>query len=195
MSNKKDFTSMWQDKMDSAPRKTSVIGELKELLQEKKDKIIELNMRVEKLEEDISDLNEQKKLLEQSLSQKDAKLKEQEEFVRDLNVRFEMLNESGLEISNEEVQEFNQQKKLKMQIKALEDKLYVFGALADRVKQLEDENAFLKGSQQLSEEGASPETPGQVVTDLIQKIETQNKLIADLKTQNKELKIILQGDK
>jgi len=186
---------MWQDKMDSTPRKTSVIGELKELLQEKKDKVIELSIKVEKLEEDISDLNEQKKLLEQKLSQKDAKLKEQEEFVRDLNIRFEMLNEGGLEISNDEVQEFNQQKKLKMQIKALEDKLYVFGVLADRVKQLEDENARLKGTQQLGAEGASPEDPGQVVTDLIQKIETQNKLIKDLKTQNKELKVILQGKK
>lgn len=184
---------MWQDKMDSTPRKTSVIGELKELLQEKKDNVIELTAKVEKLEEDISDLNEQKKLLEQSISQKDANLKEKEDFVRDLNVRFEMLNESGLEISDGEVQEFNQQKKLKMQIKALEDKLYVFGALADRVKQLEDENARLKGSQQLGADGASPQEPGQVVSDLQKKIETQNKLITDLKTQNKELKVIMQN--
>ncbi|TFG21292.1 MAG: hypothetical protein EU530_00660 [Promethearchaeota archaeon] len=104
------------------------------------------------------------------------------------------MNESGLEISTEAVQEFNQQKKLKMQIKALEDKLYVFGALADRVKQLEDENARLKGTQQY-EAGATPSEPGQVITDLQQKIETLNKLIVDLKTQNKELKIILQQDK
>ena len=185
---------MWQDKVGSSPR-TSVIGELKELLQEKKDKIVELTAKIGKLEEDISDLNEQKKMLEQQLAQKDAKLKEQEDFVRDLNVRFEMLNEQGQEISDEEVKDYNVQKKLKMQIKALEDKLYVFGALADRVKQLEDENARLKGSQQLGAEGASPEEPGQVVSDLLQKIETQNKLIADLKTQNKELKIILQGEK
>ena len=82
-----------------------------------------------------------------------------------------------------------------MQIKALEDKLYVFGALADRVKHLEDENARLKGSQQLGAEGATPEEPGQVVSDLLQKIESQNKLIVDLKTQNKELKMILQGEK
>lgn len=184
---------MWQEKqqMGGTPR-TSVIGELKELLQEKKDKIIELNMKIEKLEEDISDLNEQRKLLEQQISQKDAKLAEQDEFVRDLNVRFEMLNEDGLQISESEVQEYNVQKKLKMQIKALEDKLYVFGALADRVKHLEDENAQLKGVQEITD-GATPLDPGHVVIDLQQKIESQNKLIADLKTQNKELKIILQG--
>ena len=79
-----------------------------------------------------------------------------------------------------------------MQIKALEDKLYVFGALADRVKQLENENARLKGTQQF-ESGATPNEPGQVITDLQNKIETQNKLIVDLKTQNKELKVILQS--
>jgi len=183
---------MWQDKIDSAPR-TSVVAELKELLQEKKDKITELTAKIGKLEEDISELNEQKKMLEQQLKQKDAKLLEQEEFVRDLNVRFEILNEGGIQISDTEVQEFNQMKKLKMQIKALEDKLYVFGALADRVKQLEDENTHLKGSQELGAPSASHLAPGQVVTDLQNKIELQNKMIAELKTQNRELKIILQN--
>ncbi len=182
---------MWQDKMGASPR-TSVIGELKELLQEKKDEVIQLNAKINKLEEDLSDLNEQKKLVEQTLAQKEAKLNEQEEFVRDLTVRFEMLNENGVQITDGEVQEFNAQKKLKMQIKALEDKLYVFGALADRVKQLEDENARIKGTQQY-EAGATPSEPGQVITDLQQKIESQNKLIVDLKTQNKELKVIMQN--
>ncbi len=191
MSEKRDFTSMWKDKMGAAPR-TSVIGELKELLEEKKNENIQLTVRIEKLEEDLSDLNEQKKLVEQTLAQKDAKLKEQEEFVRDLNIRFEMLNENGVQITEGEVHEFNAQKKLKMQIKALEDKLYVFGALADRVKQLEDENARMKGTQQF-EEGSTTSEPGQVITDLQQKIENQHKLIEDLKTQNKELKIILQN--
>jgi chromosome segregation ATPase len=192
--SKKDFTTMWGEKMASSPR-TSVIGELKELLQESKDKIVELNAKINKLEEDIFDLNEQKKKLEQQISQKDKKLAEQEAFVRDLNLRFEMLNEQGIEITNAEVDEFSAQKKLKMQIKALEDKLYVFGALAERVKQLEDENTLLKGARQLGAEGASPEQPGQVVTDLLKKIETQNQLITDLKTQNVELKSILRGDK
>ena len=189
--SKKDFTTMWQDKMGSAPR-TSVIGELKELLQEKKDKIIELNVKIEKLEEDISDRHQQQKRLEQDIAQRDAKIAEKEEFVRDLNVRFEMLNQEGFQISSSDVEEYNAQKKLKMQIKALEDRLYVFGALTDRVKNLEDENARLKGNQEIAE-GATTSTPGHVIEDLQLKIETQSKLIADLKTQNKELKIIMQS--
>ena len=184
---------MWAEKSGSSPR-TSVIGELKELLQEKKDAIVNLTAKIDKLEEDISDLNEQKKMLEQQISQKDAKLAEQDEFVRDLNVRFEMLNADGVVITDSEVNEFTAQKKLKMQIKALEDKLYVFGALADRVKHLEDENAQLKGKEEFAH-GATALEPGHVVIDLQHKIESQNKLITDLKTQNKELKIILQSDK
>lgn len=182
---------MWKDKMNSSPR-TSVIGELKQLLQDKKDEIIELNAKIGKLEEDVYDLSEKNRKLEQDLNQKDMKLKEQEDFVRDLNIRFEMLNEEGVQISDEDVHEFTQMKKLKMQIKALEDKLYVFGALADRVKQLEDENTQLRGVQEI-ERGATPSAPGQIIQDLQQKIETQNKLIADLKTQNQEMKVILQN--
>lgn len=190
---KEDFLSLWKKESKSAPS-SSIIAGLQQQVATKDKEIDALNQKIISLK---TRLNEDISIMEQT---EDVIKKQQEEIEilrkrRGTSARSALLSPKKTSSAGSEDSD-PQAMKYKMKIKELEDKLYIFSALPDRIsgleERLEKQNKMIEKYQQSEKKlkntikSLTLEGTDGMVEDLQKKVKEQEEEIANLQERLEE---------
>lgn len=149
MSNE-DFTNLWKKQQSDGKPKASIIGGLQKLVEDKDAEILQLkeeNIKLkERMNEDIEILSQSEQTIKSLQKKIDDYALKLEEVQTQLNLqgkgdKGDIFKTTTSVSAPKVLSESEEVKKLKMQVKSLEDKLYVFSTLPDRIATLEEQKS------------------------------------------------------